>query len=1111
MDTGASCSIINNTNLYLNFKLTSRKITITGTCSNNFVINAIGKLKILPEIEAKYIKEFPLTIIAEADIRRKYDLRFIYGDDMKDDKAYVFEKNTKRRIATFTRCINNLYTLQEEDEDHEEEIAFATIEQELNLSGFNNEQIRRMKIAHEMHRRMGYLSTQNMENIIKFNGISGRFNLGHIDENDVRNYKNHLHKHICNGCKFAKMDSEDARTIEYTSIPQQPGVLHADIMHVTYDEGTLEYLVGIDQQCAMTFAAQLRRDYGIAEAIEDFRNCYKRYGHELINIHFDNEPAINSKSTKAKIHARKSDTTFHTPGRHVRRAENVIKLIKRTFKATILGLDYACPYKLYPYVIRWAVQAINLTSKSGNALMAPWTIFTGKKLDFSHQFTNKFGDIVITRANSDDSQRPKTNKPVTTFAIVLCHDENIRGTYVLIDLNTRRIIKRRQMKTYQEDNEIIRKGIASVGRASANTSFGHVQENSEYEKEESEEEIQTASSAKERRITNTTEDEPEHPENNNNPVMEELTSIENLNDENLDDENIDNELLRESDCESISEEEIDPIGDCSEDVEESESPAAAMDSEDQEVRRSSRSWQPTQRALESFALAAIEDENLSINEANECFGVENTNKAVMKEIGNMFEKKVWTETKYVPNRNIVPSQLFLKPKYRANGEFDKLKARLVACGNRQRLPNNFLYTDVESPTASINNIFAILNMIPKMQYKLIIIDIAAAYLHADIQGDVYMRLNENISNIIRTAKKVQGNGDMIVKLNKCIYGLRQSGRRWFELLRNALVASGLKQSEIDRCVFYSKDSIVAIYVDDIIIASKAPERIVKYLENKFGEVTIQRGNEFSFLGMKITTKDKSIEIVQEAYADKITNDVEIHGTHRCPHKYDFGPKNDNNSKEENKSMAMKVMYMATRTRPEILYNASILATNTYDTSTDILKLLRYVKETKSDGLKFTDAPIDLHCYCDASFMMHHDRKSHTGFTIFLDKESGTIMAKSKKQQSIAQSSTEAELIALFEAGRHLLLLQDFLNEIGIKTNTPVIYEDNKAVISIVVNNAIPRGNSRFIERKYLASREWIQEGRLKIEFKGSKDQIADGLTKAKYGDEFLKFKRKLLG
>ncbi len=103
------------------------------------------------------------------------------------------------------------------------------------------------------------------------------------------------------------------------------------------------------------------------------------------------------------------------------------------------------------------------------------------------------------------------------------------------------------------------------------------------------------------------------------------------------------------------------------------------------------------------------------------------------------------------------------------------------------------------------------------------------------------------------------------------------------------------------------------------------------------------------------------------------------------------------------------------------------------------------------------------------------------------------------------------LIALFDAARHLLLLKDLLEEIGIRSNTPTVFEDNKAVISIVANNAIPKGNSKFIERKYLQTREWIKNERMNISFTSSETQVADALTKAKYGDDFIKFQKHILG
>ncbi len=1097
-----------------NFKLINKSIKITGTTSHVFNINAEGTLHTFSKIRARYIKDFPVNIIAEADIRKHYDIRFVYGECLQEDKAHIFTRAPRTRIATFSRNINNLYTLDET----EEEEAFITIDQDLHLQGFNTEQIRRMKIAHEMHRRMGYLSTQNMESIIRHNGISGKFNLGEIDEKDISNYRKHLHSKLCTGCNLAKMYSEPAKVIDFKSIPHQPGVLHADVMHITYDEGILDYLVAIDQQCAMTFAVQLKKSekVDIAKAVSLIKQSYKRYGHELTAIHFDNEPSINNINTKGEVHEAGVNTVFHTPGRHVRRAENVIKLIKSTYKAILVGLDYACPFRLYPYAVRWAVQAINLASKSGNALMAPWTIFSKQKLDFEHHFMAKFGDIVITRANSNDDMRPKSNKPVTTFAVILCHDENVRGTYVLMDLNTRHIIKRRQFRLYQDNNTIIQQGIKAIGKSSANTTFGHVSENGNSDATENElssnkeDYYRYSNNEIEMSDENYKEDEIANNSNDN------LDIFDNTNSENDDNNNIvediddgEGELLNDSDCESISEDdEIDPIDDCEDDSQDS---ANEDTQNDTGTRKSSRSWQPSEKYLESFALAAINSDHMNLKEATKAHGKEVTDAAVIKEIGNMYDKGVWEETNYKPGAIIVPSQIILKAKYKANGSYDKLKARLIALGNRQKLPENFLWTDVESPTAAIANIMTILQLVPKLKLDLAIVDIAAAYLHAEIQGDIYMRLGEDISNIIRTQKKLNGNGPMLVKLKKCIYGLKQSGRRWFELLKATFLEYGLKQSSIDRCIFYNSNTMIAIYVDDIIIASKETSKIIEHLERKFGEITKQVGPEYSFLGMKIIATKNVIKISQDAYIDKITKEIKPTGASRIPHRTNFKPRADNDYKEENKSSAMKAMYVATRTRPEILYNTSILATNTYNSTNDINKLFQYLKETISDGIKFYDDPIELHCYCDASFMQHVDRKSHTGFAIFLDKRSGAIMAKSKKQQSIAHSSTEAELIALFDAGRNLLLLRELLEELGIKTNIPIVYEDNTAVISIVANNAIPRGNSKFIERKYLQSREWIQNERLKIIFTTSEEQIADGLTKAKYSADFMKFKNKILG
>ncbi len=54
----------------------------------------------------------------------------------------------------------------------------------------------------------------------------------------------------------------------------------------------------------------------------------------------------------------------------------------------------------------------------------------------------------------------------------------------------------------------------------------------------------------------------------------------------------------------------------------------------------------------------------------------------------------------------------------------------------------------------------------------------------------------------------------VLQLNKSLYCLKQAGYNWFAKLCNGLLNLGLKQSNIDACVFFGKGGIVLIYVDD---------------------------------------------------------------------------------------------------------------------------------------------------------------------------------------------------------------------------------------------------------------------------------------------------------
>ena len=72
--------------------------------------------------------------------------------------------------------------------------------------------------------------------------------------------------------------------------------------------------------------------------------------------------------------------------------------------------------------------------------------------------------------------------------------------------------------------------------------------------------------------------------------------------------------------------------------------------------------------------------------------------------------------------------------------------------------------------------------------------------------------------------KIEGE-NLVCRLNKSIYGLRQASRQWFQKFSTALTSHGFTQSKSDYSLFYAGKGenfgAILVYVDDIIVASKS--------------------------------------------------------------------------------------------------------------------------------------------------------------------------------------------------------------------------------------------------------------------------------------------------
>ncbi|KAH8241673.1 hypothetical protein KR038_004769, partial [Drosophila bunnanda] len=124
----------------------------------------------------------------------------------------------------------------------------------------------------------------------------------------------------------------------------------------------------------------------------------------------------------------------------------------------------------------------------------------------------------------------------------------------------------------------------------------------------------------------------------------------------------------------------------------------------------------------------------------------------------------------------------------------------------------------------------------------------------------------------------------------------------------------------------------------------------------------------------------------------------------------------------------------------------------------------------------------------------NDRKSTTGY-LFKMFNSNVICWNTKRQNSVAASSTEAEYMALFEAVREALWLKFLLDSINMKLDKPIkILEDNQGCISIASNPSCHK-RSKHIDIKYHFSREQIENNIISIEYIPSEKQLADLFTK----------------
>jgi Reverse transcriptase (RNA-dependent DNA polymerase)/gag-polypeptide of LTR copia-type/Integrase core domain/GAG-pre-integrase domain len=497
------------------------------------------------------------------------------------------------------------------------------------------------------------------------------------------------------------------------------------------------------------------------------------------------------------------------------------------------------------------------------------------------------------------------------------------------------------------------------------------------------------------------------------------------------------------------------------------------------------------------------DEYTSLKEARNSPDWPEWEKAIQSELAQLNQMGTWRLVEKPPNAIPIANKWTFVRKRNKAGEVVRFKARLVAKGCSQR--PGYDYAETFSPVVRMDTIRAILALVPKMGLKICQLDIKGAYLNGILKEKVYMRQPEGY-----------GNGtDEICELLKSLYGLKQAGREWNIEFDGKMKKFGYDRTRSDPCVYIKRDGndiiILTIWVDDILLFATSEKLIQQTISDiqQIWEVTVL-GEPTKIVGIEITQTEDSIKIAQKIYIKSILEREGLSGINSVATPLDLNiklePNPDGNEGNRSNSFARllgELQFLANCTRPDIAFTVNRLASYTANPSLQhfaaVKRILRYLAGTQDHGIIYSKSAINIdknvfYGFADAAFANHDDLKSTSGY-VFLSS-GGAITWKSKKQTTIALSSTEAEYVALSEAAREACWLRNLYEELGYSQDFPItIKGDNDGSIAMAKNQQF-HSRSKHIAIRWHWVRDLVEQNLVKIETCRDPQQTADVLTKA---------------
>ena len=480
--------------------------------------------------------------------------------------------------------------------------------------------------------------------------------------------------------------------------------------------------------------------------------------------------------------------------------------------------------------------------------------------------------------------------------------------------------------------------------------------------------------------------------------------------------------------------------------------------------------------------------------------------------------------------------MFLKQK-----RCGRIKGRGCADGRKQRLWKS--KDETSSPTISVEALFITCLIDAKEGHDIATCDVPGAFMHADIDEVVHLRLDGEIADLLlkvdpsysRYAIKEGGKTVIFTELSKALYGTLQAALLFWKNLSEFLINElGFVVNPYDWCVvnktINGKQCTVGWHVDDLKIShhdSRVVDDILHALNERYGKespLVITRGRVHEYLGMKMDFSiPGQVVLSMPEYIDSLIKEMPsdlTKGASTTPAAGHLFTTNAEAQKlcedqaSEYHHLVAKLLYLVKRTRPDLLLAVSYLCTcMTAPDVNDWKKLgrcLRYLKETRELNLTLSSTDLStIFWWVDASFGVHNDCRSHTGAVMMMNQ--GALFALSSKQKLNTRSSTEAELVGVNDAMTMILWMKRLIEAQGYPVIENVIYQDNESSMKLEkYGRQSSSKKTHHLDIRYYFVTNNVKKGAVQIRYCPTGDMTADFFTKPLQGTLFKKFRDQIL-